>query len=155
MSWMDELDAATFQCNHPATVTSSSGQDCCNYGWICMLLIILVDEAPVREDWIVVEYPESDQQSVWIADDVRGIRMDLFSARFIVRGCLFSGGWGPLAGPGARLPYERIRIDQLVGALLGHALHDGPQQRELVRCILAVPGQQSGHYARIETCHEE
>jgi hypothetical protein len=27
--WMDGLDAATSQCNHPATVTSSFGEDCC------------------------------------------------------------------------------------------------------------------------------
>ena len=38
-----------------------------------------------------------------------------------------------------------------VGPLLGHTLHDGPKQGELVTCVLAVPGQQGGHYARIET----
>ena len=81
--------------------------------------------------------------------------VDAFSACFIVRWCLFSGGWGPLPIPGAGFPGERILIDPLVGALLGDARHDGPQQRELVRCILAVPGQQCGHYACIQRCHEE
>ena len=119
------------------------------------LPVLLRDEHPVREDRIVVEHPEIDQQPKRIADDVRGIREDGLLDGSIIRGHWFSGGLGPLPGPDVRLPGERILIDPLVGALLGHALHDGPQQRELVRCVLAVPGQQGGHYSRIETCHKE
>ena len=64
-----------------------------------------------------------------------------------------SGGWGPLPIPGARFPVERILIDQFVSTLLGHARHDGPQQGELVRCVLAVRRQQAGDFTRCEMCH--
>jgi len=68
--------------------------------------------------------------------------VDALSAYFIVRWCLFSGGWGlsggwgPLPIPGARFPGERILIDPLVGTLLGDARHDGPQHRKLECCVL-------------------
>lgn len=66
-----------------------------------------------------------------------------------------SGGWGPLPIPGARFPGERILIDPFVGTLLGHARHDCPQKRELLRCVLVVTGQQGGNYTRSELSHEE
>ena len=37
----------------------------------------------------------------------------------------------------------------------GHALHDGLQQRKLISHVLADPGQQGGHNARVELYHEE
>ncbi len=40
--------------------------------------VFLRDEDPVREDRIVVEHPEVNQQSEQIADDVRGIGEDGF-----------------------------------------------------------------------------
>jgi len=40
------------------------------------LAVLLGDENPVREDRIVVEHPEVDQQPERIADHVRGIRED-------------------------------------------------------------------------------
>jgi len=43
-----------------------------------MIPVFLVDEDPVRENWIVVEHPESDQQPERIADHIRGIREDGF-----------------------------------------------------------------------------
>ena len=119
---MDGLDAATFQCNHPATVTSSFGEVCCKWGCYGMLPVFLVDA---------------------------------LSACFIVWWCLFSGGWGPLPIPGVRLPYERIRIDPLVGTLLGHERHVGPQQCELVRCLLNVPDHQAGYFRHSEMSREE
>ena len=56
---------------------------------------------------------------------------------------------GTLVLPGAYLPGEPILIDPFGGMLLGQARHDGPQQRELVLCVLAVLGQQGSYYALI------
>ena len=59
-----------------------------------------------------------------------------------------SGEWGPLPIPGARFTVEWNLIDPFVGTLLDHALQDGSQQHKLVRCVLAILGQQGGYYTR-------